>query len=45
MLRNILFTDEAHITGSGVDGVKHTSQGIMMIFTEQSEVNTSKSVV
>jgi hypothetical protein len=45
MLRNILFTDEVHFTRNGVDSVRHTSQGIMMIYTEQSEVNTSKHAV
>jgi len=45
MLRNILFTDEAHFTRNGVDSVRHTNQGIMMIYAEQSEVNTSKCMV
>ena len=45
MLRNILFTDEVHFTRNGVDSVRHTSQEIMMIYTEQSEVNTSKHAV
>ena len=34
-----------HFTRNGVDSVRHTSQEIMMIYTEQSEVNTSKHAV
>jgi len=45
MLRNILFTDEARFTRNGVDSVRHTSQGIVMIYSEQAEVNTDKRVV
>lgn len=45
MLHNILFTDEAHFTHIGVDSVRHINQGIMMIYAEQSEVNTIKCMV